>query len=298
MEFTKGQNELVLDDGTRLVAVGVDRWHTCGTCQIACRFSGRYDNVARCRERFKCHPEDRNDKRNIIWRLKEKDPMETKEEMFNRIFQRMKNRRYVGTVTGEGPVPSACITKMHDRVFATYAMRHGFAELVGNDCCIDILTIDSTERTQPLDVGANCLIMDGVCFTKNTTFGNGCLFEGHNMFDIGDHTFGDGCIFGPGCTFEGKCTFGKDCVFLCDDPTAKPKPTILKEFKMSGVDGSGREITITIWSDWTIKVKAGCFNGTLEEFCEKARKEKKMFYVHVVEDAADAALQLLKKEAE
>lgn len=293
MEFTKDQNGLVLDDGTSLVAVKVDREHTCNTCQIAYRFSGHYDDVTRCGSRFKCHPDDRNDKRNIIWRLKEKDPMETKEEMFNRILQRMEIRRYVGTVNEGTKEGAPHGKKLHDRTFTDRSLSYHYPN-VGDDCrVIHEGRTDHHLIRDAANVGRNCLIDKGINVSWGCTFGNGCLFVGDS--EINASSFGDGCLFGPGCTFRGKSIFGKDCVFLCDDPTAKPNPTVLKEFKMSGVDGSGREITVTIWSDWVIKVKAGCFNGTLDEFCKKARKENKMFYVHVVEDAADAAFRLLKE---
>ena len=56
---------------------------------------------------------------------------------------------------------------------------------------------------------------------------------------------------------------------------------------MSNVDGSGRKINIIVHTDG-IKVEAGCFGGSLDEFCEKAESEGKTRYVRVVRAAAEA----------
>ena len=56
---------------------------------------------------------------------------------------------------------------------------------------------------------------------------------------------------------------------------------------MSNVDGSGRKILIIVHTEG-IKIEAGCFGGTLDEFCDKALSEGKKRYARVVRAAAEA----------
>ena len=56
---------------------------------------------------------------------------------------------------------------------------------------------------------------------------------------------------------------------------------------MSNVDGTGRRIYIYIHTKG-ITIRAGCFKGTLDEFCEKAYDEGKYLYVVTVRAAAEA----------
>ena len=56
---------------------------------------------------------------------------------------------------------------------------------------------------------------------------------------------------------------------------------------MSNVDGSGRQIQIIVHTDG-ILIRAGCFRGSLEAFCEKALTENKTRYAKVIRAAAEA----------
>ena len=56
---------------------------------------------------------------------------------------------------------------------------------------------------------------------------------------------------------------------------------------MSNVDGSNRKINIYVHTEG-IAVEAGCFKGSLDEFCEKATCENKTRYARVVRAAAEA----------
>lgn len=56
---------------------------------------------------------------------------------------------------------------------------------------------------------------------------------------------------------------------------------------MSNVDGSGRKINVIVHTEG-IKIEAGGFGGTLDEFCEKAAAEGKTRYARVVRAAAEA----------
>jgi uncharacterized protein YjbI with pentapeptide repeats len=67
------------------------------------------------------------------------------------------------------------------------------------------------------------------------------------------------------------------------DNNNKLVDVIITHAQMSGIDGSGRQITIIFGekSDWII---AGCFFGTVKEFCAKAKSEDKLIYVKIVGD--------------
>ena len=81
------------------------------------------------------------------------------------------------------------------------------------------------------------------------------------------NTLGDGFTFGKRLTMEGV----KILALMC----------------MSNVDGSGRRLTIMVHTEG-IKIRAGCFVGTLDEFCEKAASENKTRYARVVRAVAEA----------
>ena len=62
---------------------------------------------------------------------------------------------------------------------------------------------------------------------------------------------------------------------------------VIDFFTMANVDGSGRRIYIYIHTKG-ITVRAGCFKGMLDEFCEKAEDEEKYLYSVTVRAAAEA----------
>ena len=53
------------------------------------------------------------------------------------------------------------------------------------------------------------------------------------------------------------------------------------------MDGSGRKIQVIVHTDG-ILIRAGCFKGSLDEFCDKAMAENKTRYARVVRAAAEA----------
>ena len=58
-------------------------------------------------------------------------------------------------------------------------------------------------------------------------------------------------------------------------------------FTMSNVDGTGRRINIYVHTKG-ITIRAGCFKGTLDEFCNKAEDDGKYLYSTTVRAAAEA----------
>ena len=66
-------------------------------------------------------------------------------------------------------------------------------------------------------------------------------------------------------------------------------------FTMSNVDGTGRRVHIYVHTEG-IAVIAGCFKGTLDDFCWKAAQEEKYLYVVTVRAAAEAFAAEIKRQ--
>ena len=62
---------------------------------------------------------------------------------------------------------------------------------------------------------------------------------------------------------------------------------VIDFFTMSNVDGTGRRMYIYVHTKG-VTIRAGCFKGTLDEFCEKAEDEGKYLYSRTVRAAAEA----------
>ena len=105
------------------------------------------------------------------------------------------------------------------------------------------------------------IVPDGTTLPPGTgvpsysTIGNGC-------------TIGDGCTIGNGCTWLGV--------------------QVSKWLTLANVDGSGRQLKVVVAVDGSVKVEAGCFVGTADEFCKKAAAEGKGTYVSVVRAVVQA----------
>ena len=109
-------------------------------------------------------------------------------------------------------------------------------------------------------------IRDGVRIGNSTRIGdNARIGDG---VEIGNYAkIGDGARFGAKFRCEGL--------------------EVIDFFTMSNVDGTGRRIYIYIHTQG-ITIRAGCFKGTLDEFCEKAEEEGKYLYAVTVRAAAEA----------
>ena len=110
------------------------------------------------------------------------------------------------------------------------------------------------------------------------TLGDGNTLGSRNTFGHGNK-LGDDNTLGHWNTFGDRLRFGKrlklsDC-------------KVLALMCMSNVDGSGRKINVIVHTEG-IKIEAGCFGGTLDDFCEKAASEGKTRYARVVRAAAEA----------
>ena len=117
-----------------------------------------------------------------------------------------------------------------------------------------------------VNIGNYSKIGDGANFGNYTKIGDGAR--------IGDGAnFGDGVQIGDGVQVGDK--------FRCEGLN------VIDFFTMSNVDGTGRKIHIYVHAEG-ITIRAGCFKGALDEFCEKAAEEGKHLYAITVRAAAEA----------
>ena len=108
--------------------------------------------------------------------------------------------------------------------------------------------------------------------------GDGANFG--NYTKIGAHArIGDGANFGDGVQIGDGVQVGDR--FRCEGLN------VIDFFTMSNIDGTGRKIHIYVHVEG-ITIRAGCFKGTLDEFCEKAAAEGKHLYAITVRAAAEA----------
>ena len=91
---------------------------------------------------------------------------------------------------------------------------------------------------------------------SNCKFGSGSKFGSYSKFGSGSE-FDSGSKFGFGCIIENAI--------------------MEKCFQIQNLDGSGRMINI-IKHQEGFRIRAGCFIGTLDDFCNKAESEGKFDY--------------------
>ena len=70
---------------------------------------------------------------------------------------------------------------------------------------------------------------------------------------------------------------------------------VIDFFTMANVDGTGRRIHVYVHTEG-ITIRAGCFKGTLNEFCMKAEDEGKTLYARTVRAAAEAFADELRQQ--
>ena len=108
--------------------------------------------------------------------------------------------------------------------------------------------------------------------------GDGANFG--NYTKIGAHArIGDGANLGDGVQIGDGVQVGDK--FRCEGLE------VIDFFTMSNIDGTGRRIHIYVHTKG-ITIRAGCFIGTLDEFCNKAEDEEKYLYSRTVRAAAEA----------
>jgi acyl-[acyl carrier protein]--UDP-N-acetylglucosamine O-acyltransferase len=123
-------------------------------------------------------------------------------------------------------------------------------------------------------IGDSAEIGDGVRIDSSTKIGDNARIG--KCVEIGDYAkIGDGARFGAKFRCEGL--------------------EVIDFFTMANVDGTGRRIYIYIHTKG-ITIRAGCFKGTLDEFCERAEDEGKYLYAITVRAAAEAFAAEIKRQ--
>ena len=111
-----------------------------------------------------------------------------------------------------------------------------------------------------------------------------------NIYDdftiMGDHAkIGNSAIIGACVEIGDYAEIGADAEigdkFRCEGLE------VIDFFSMSNVDGTGRKIYVYVHTEG-ITIRAGCFKGTLAEFCMQAEDEGKYVYSMTVRGAAEA----------
>ena len=125
---------------------------------------------------------------------------------------------------------------------------------------------DNVELGNNAKIGDNATIGDNVRIADWAKIGDGA-----RILDC--VRIGDGAEIGDGARIGSK--------FRCEDLN------VIDFFTMSNVDGTGRRIYIYIHTEG-ITIRAGCFKGTLDEFCWQAAQEEKYLYSVTVRAAAEA----------
>ena len=143
---------------------------------------------------------------------------------------------------------------------------------------------DYAEIADSAKIGYRAKIGDNVKLGNNAKIGdNATIGDNVRIADwakIGDGArildcarIGDGAEIGDGARIGSK--------FRCEDLN------VIDFFTMSNVDGTGRRIHIYVHTKG-VTVRAGCFIGTLDDFCNKAEDEGKHLYAVTVRAAAKA----------
>ena len=125
------------------------------------------------------------------------------------------------------------------------------------------------------------------------------MFDIYDDFtEIGDYAeIGDCSRIGKWAKIGNHAEIGKsveigewaiigDCVKIGDKFRCEGLE-VIDFFTMSNIDGTGRRIHIYVHTKG-ITIRAGCFIGTLDKFCEKAEDEGKYLYSRTVRAAAEA----------
>ena len=145
---------------------------------------------------------------------------------------------------------------------------------IGNDAKID----DNVKIGDFLTIGNGAGIGYNVEIGNDAKIGDNVRIADYAK--IGDNVeLGDNVEIGDGVRIADGARIGNK--FRCEGLK------VIDFFSMSNVDGTGRRVDIYVHTEG-ITVRAGCFKGTLDEFCWKAEQEEKYLYSVTVRAAAEA----------
>ena len=136
---------------------------------------------------------------------------------------------------------------------------------------------DFAEIGDYVEIGENANFGIYANIGNYSKIGDGANFG--NYTKIGAHArIGDGVNLGDGVQIGDGVQVGDK--FRCEGLN------VIDFCTMSNIDGTGRKIHIYVHAEG-ITIRAGCFKGTLDEFCMKAEYEGKTLYARTVRAAAE-----------
>ena len=135
-----------------------------------------------------------------------------------------------------------------------------------------------------VDIGDHVEIGNHVKIGNRADIGNdariGNFAEIGNFADIGNNAdIGDYAKIGNWAEIGDNAIIGNK--FRCEGLE------VIDFFTMSNIDGTGRRLYVYVLPKG-IAIRAGCFIGTLDGFCNKAEEEAKYLYAVTVRAAAEA----------
>ena len=166
--------------------------------------------------------------------------------------------------------------------------RIGYRATIGNWVEIG----DRAKIDDNVKIGDFLRIGNGAVIGYNVEIGNDAKI-GDNVriadyAKIGDNVeLGDNVEIGDGVRIADGARIGNK--FRCEGLK------VIDFFSMSNVAGTGRRVHIYVHTEG-ITVRAGCFKGTIDEFCWKAEQEEKYLYSVTVRAAAEAFAAEIKRQ--
>jgi hypothetical protein len=122
--------------------------------------------------------------------------------------------------------------------------------------------------------GEQCRFGEECSFGARCSFGVWCSFGARCSFGVwcrfGEECrFGARCRFGEECSFGARCSFGEECHF--GEQCHFEGHPVKRGYPFMAIAGAGTEARTTHFFNHvdTIRVRSGCFFGTLSEFRSK-----------------------------
>ena len=164
----------------------------------------------------------------------------------------------------------------------SYSAKIGNWARIGDNVVID----DNVVIGNFLRIGRSARIGYNVKIGNNAVIGDNVRIA--DFAEIGDFAeircnveLGDGVVIGDNVKIGNK--------FICEGLK------VIDFFTLSNVDGTGRKIYVYVHTEG-ITIRAGCFIGTLDDFCWKAAQEEKYLYSVTVRAAAEAFAAEVKRQ--
>ena len=150
--------------------------------------------------------------------------------------------------------------------------------------------LDGVKIGDGAKIGPDAKIGRGATIGTHATIGKGVTIGRYAKIGRGA-TIGKGVTIGYSTKIGAHATIGKGVTIGYSTKIGRRLTWCGLKIRawmcLSNVDGSGRQVKVLVHTEG-VSVEAGCFFGTLDEFCAKAESEEKHRYSVVVRAAAEA----------